>query len=103
MPGSWYLPLTTRCPWPASGVPPAVMPVQVPCGAGVVNALTGLTPNASDFPRAGTVPFGYSWPYDISWNRLNVDPGLAGSLIALESASALLGLSPPVGAGLAGV
>ena len=25
-------------------------------------------------PAEGTVPFGKSWPSDISWNRLNVEP-----------------------------
>ena len=25
-------------------------------------------------PSDGTVPSGYSWPSDISWNRLNVEP-----------------------------
>ena len=32
-------------------------------------------------PADGTVPSGNSWPSDISWNRLYVEPGLAGSLI----------------------
>ena len=36
-------------------------------------------------PADGTVPFGNSCWSDISWNRLNVDPGLSLELITSES------------------
>ncbi len=75
-----------------SGVPaacmPVVTPVQVPCGSRLVKSKSSSALNGSAaIPAEGTVPCGNSWPSDISWNRLNVEPATSGELITSESSS----------------
>ncbi len=54
----------------------------MPAGSRLVNGKPlSYAKSLEAMPADGTSPSGNSWPSDISWNRLNVEPGTPGELI----------------------